>query len=484
MLRAIGATVLAPALAGAHALARPTTTERSGRRRTVGIVGGGIGGVAAAWLLDGDWDVVLFEADPDLGGHAHTLTVDYRGRPIAVDVGAQNFAPGTHPTYVKLLELLGLFDPLDSAASPTVNVPLSLSVYRTRDAPTPLFVSPYAPERTWPLGEAWNVPAIVAFATLIDASRRLESDDVDWSLTVEDWVESIALSREDKDGLAYPFIASLNNQDVEAGKALSARAGMYFVTRALTDDPLAGVNYYNSLIGLGGIVQRLADDCTTLTVHTGAPVEYLTRVGGRWRIASRDRRALVDRLIVATPPYIARRLLRGLAGGGRLARVLDRFPYYSTQITIHTDPAYVPADRRFWSFDNVEVANGWGQGSLWYGAVHPPFADGGTVDIFKSWTTNRSTAPQSAVYTQDFRHALTTPEATRAQEALDPLQGRRGLWFAGSHCLEVDSQDTALRSAMRIADALAPRSAHYLALKAKLNVPGSFEFGRPTAGRP
>src|SRR4029079_15000803 len=110
-----------------------------------------------------------------LGGHAHTITVDYGGRQVAVDVGAQNFAPSTHPTYSKLLELLGLFDPTDLSRSPTVTVPLSLTAFRS-GAATPLFVSPYLPDRTWPIGESWNTSALAAFTGLIAASQELEKN--------------------------------------------------------------------------------------------------------------------------------------------------------------------------------------------------------------------------------------------------------------------------------------------------------------------
>lgn len=74
----------------------------------VGIVGGGLAGVACGWLLDGVADAVIFESRRTVGGHAHTIPVAVGSRNILVDVGAQFFSPGPHPTYSKLLELIGL----------------------------------------------------------------------------------------------------------------------------------------------------------------------------------------------------------------------------------------------------------------------------------------------------------------------------------------------------------------------------------------
>ncbi len=472
MLRDLATGIFAGAVASASARVGAASVSGVRRDRTgrpkVGVVGGGIAGVATAWLLDGMFDVVLFEAEPALGGHAHTIDVDYRGRTVKVDVGAQFFAPGTHPTYSTLLELLGLFAPDDPASSPTLSVPLTLTV-SPFGAANPLLLSPYAPDRLWPLGEGWNQAGLLTFATLTDEARRIERDDVDWDVTVEQWVEPMSISRELKDGLVYPWIASLNNLDAEVCKTLSARAAIYFFSRILPADPFGTPAYYNSIYGLGGVVQHLADGCTTLTTRTHARVRHVERVGRRYRIAATHHdHALVDHVVVATPPYVAARLVRDVPDGDRLARALDGFPYYSTTIDIHTDPVYMPADRRLWSFQNVEVHAGLGEASLWYGVIQPPFEDGSTVDVFKSWVRDRGRDPRELVYTQTFRHELPVPEFTKAQDRLATFQGRHGLWFAGAHCLEVDSQDTALRSAMRVADALAPEAPNYVALKTRL----------------
>jgi NADPH-dependent 2,4-dienoyl-CoA reductase/sulfur reductase-like enzyme len=62
----------------------------SGRDR-VAIIGGGAGGVAAAYFLGGTHDVDLFEAQSKIGGHCDSHVIDYRGQRLTVDVGAQFF---------------------------------------------------------------------------------------------------------------------------------------------------------------------------------------------------------------------------------------------------------------------------------------------------------------------------------------------------------------------------------------------------------
>ncbi len=53
----------------------------------IAIVGSGIAGMGAAWALYREHEIVLYEKEPRIGGHSHTVDVDYDGTPIAVDTG-------------------------------------------------------------------------------------------------------------------------------------------------------------------------------------------------------------------------------------------------------------------------------------------------------------------------------------------------------------------------------------------------------------
>ena len=53
----------------------------------VAVVGSGVSGLIAAWLLAREHEVVLYESEDRLGGHAHTNEVDFGQGPIPVDTG-------------------------------------------------------------------------------------------------------------------------------------------------------------------------------------------------------------------------------------------------------------------------------------------------------------------------------------------------------------------------------------------------------------
>ena len=74
----------------------------------IAVVGSGIAGLASAWLLSRDHEVVLFEAEQRLGGHTHTHRIELDGREYAIDSGFIVFNPAHYPLLCRLFDELGV----------------------------------------------------------------------------------------------------------------------------------------------------------------------------------------------------------------------------------------------------------------------------------------------------------------------------------------------------------------------------------------
>ena len=87
---------------------RPARTPYDGRP-TVAVVGAGVSGLTAAYLLQRTHHVTLFEADPRLGGHAHTHDVPTRrGGTVPVDSGFIVLNDRTYPLLRRLFDEVGV----------------------------------------------------------------------------------------------------------------------------------------------------------------------------------------------------------------------------------------------------------------------------------------------------------------------------------------------------------------------------------------
>lgn len=74
----------------------------------IAIIGGGISGLTAAYRLSPFHDVALFEANDYLGGHTHTVDVEWGGERHAIDTGFIVFNDWTYPNFIALLDELGV----------------------------------------------------------------------------------------------------------------------------------------------------------------------------------------------------------------------------------------------------------------------------------------------------------------------------------------------------------------------------------------
>jgi predicted NAD/FAD-binding protein len=88
-------------------------------RQNVAVIGSGIAGLSAAWLLSQTHDVTIFEADGRLGGHANTAEAPGFQGPVPVDTGFIVYNEANYPNLTALFAYLG---------APTINADMSLSV--------------------------------------------------------------------------------------------------------------------------------------------------------------------------------------------------------------------------------------------------------------------------------------------------------------------------------------------------------------------
>jgi uncharacterized protein len=431
--------------------------------RRVGIVGAGMAGVSLAWLLDGVRDVVLVEAAPDVGGNVRTASVDLGGKSYAVDLGAQYFHPGPYPTYVKLLESLGLYP------SPVYTRGFAASI--TLDAagePVPRFVSPVIPDRAWPLLPEWNRSGLQAFSTAFAAAKDREQRDASWALTMGDWLKTLGLSSAQTEGMLLPWAASLFSGSIEQARSLSARAAMVFAAKALPDNPLDPIVYYVLTTGMIEPMRRMLQQTSTVELLTASPVSVVERVatGGFSIHCSNGQVRLVDDLVFATPAEVSHTLVRTMTGTTAQQIALAGIEFHDARLALHTDAVYAPAGPAHRSFLNCRVSGAFCEASMWMADVLDD-APSPASKLWKSWVTHRSQQPAQIVADARFRHMLPTPRTIASQAALAKLQGTGGIWFAGGYTFPYDSQETALQSAMRIASGLQAVSARTRSLSAR-----------------
>lgn len=74
----------------------------------IAIIGSGISGLTAAYLLQGENDITVFESADKVGGHTATVNVDVAGKKYAIDTGFIVYNDWTYPNFIRLMDELGV----------------------------------------------------------------------------------------------------------------------------------------------------------------------------------------------------------------------------------------------------------------------------------------------------------------------------------------------------------------------------------------
>jgi predicted NAD/FAD-binding protein len=313
-------------------------SRSAGERRRIAVIGAGVAGLTAAYVLQRHADVTLYEADDRLGGHAHTHDVESGdGRMLAVDSG---FIVHNRRTYPMLLRL---FAELDVATRPTE---MSMSVrcegcgleYAGARGLAGLFASPRAVRSPQYLGLLAQVPVFHRRARALLTS---DSDSID-ELTLSDFVRRGRYSRYFVSHFVIPVVSAVWSCGPDRVLEYPARYLFTFLANhgALT---VKGSPTWRTVVGGSrAYVERAAKNLAA--VRTATPVRAVRRHAGT--VAVHDDADAVehfDGVVVATHADQALRLLADPTPAER--RVLAAFGYSRNETVLHTDDSVLPRSR-------------------------------------------------------------------------------------------------------------------------------------------
>lgn len=393
-------------------------------RSQIAVVGSGIAGLSAAWLLSKRYEVTLIEAEPRAGGHSNTVDAPASSRVVPVDTGFIVYNTASYPN------LIALFQHLDVPTAPT-DMSFAVSLDRGRYE--------YAGSSLPTLfGQPSNLMRLSHWRMLADVLRFFrEAPALIHNTCDPDLTLGAYLSRS---GYSEPFIAhhilpmaaaiwSTPSRDVLDFPA--AAFVRFFANHGLLQ--VADRPQWRTVVGGSReYVRRLLADFAGEVV-LGDPVRQIERSRGQVSIETSRGKRRFDRCVIATHADVALSLLADPTADER--SLLGAFRYTRNRAVLHTDSSLMPRRHRLWSSWNYL---GGGRGcdatlavTYWMNRLQPLGTD--APDLFVTLNPPREVEAQRAVAAFDYAHPMFDAAAMRAQHRLWGLQGARNTWFCGSY---------------------------------------------------
>ncbi len=409
----------------------------TGQRMRIAVVGSGIAGLSAAWLLSRRHRVTLFESAPRAGGHSNT--VDIGGVPV--DTGFIVYNEATYPNLTALFAHLGVRTKasemsfavsLDDGGLEYAGTDLGGLFAQRRNVMRPRFWSMLrdlyrfyreAPEQARTMPSGLTLGAFLdsqGYGAAFQRDHLLPMAAAIWSAsadTLRDYPALHFIRFCDNHGLlkftGRPVWRTVDGGSREYVKKLMAKIGETRLGRPVRS------------------VRRRAD-CVVLADDTGAEEVFDHVVFG---CHADQALGLLDRPSAAE------------------ATLLGRFGYTKNRAVVHGDARLMPKRRRVWASWNYLGGRNGGDAlhvTYWMNRLQG-LAD--APPIFLTLNPSVEPASGSVLHEQVYDHPRFDTDAMQAQQQLWSLQGRQRTWFCGAY-FGAGFHEDGLQSGLAVAEQL------------------------------
>lgn len=407
----------------------------------IAVVGAGISGLSAAWLLSRRHEVTLYEQEGRLGGHSNTVDVEIDGVSHPVDTGFIVFNRDTYPNLCGLFSLLGV-----SIADSDMSFGVSLREPDIEWAGTNLasvFAQPanLARPRFW--GMLQDILRFNSAVTERAANGTAEHISLGEFLVRNRYGDAF------RDWYLLPMAAAIWSCPTQTMMSYPLAT----FARFCHNHGLLRVNDRPQWLTVRGgsreYVKRLA--ASLQDVRRASAVKGLQRVSDGVLVQAAGVLERYDQVVLACHSDEALALLGDTATASE-RRLLGAIRYQPNHAVLHTDTALLPRNRRVWSSWNYMAGAGAPDSrpvsvSYLMNRLQPlPFEQPVVVSLNPFIEPD----PARVIARIDYAHPLFDGPAIDAQARLPEIQGRDRLWYCGAWTGYGFHED-GLASAVRVA---------------------------------
>jgi predicted NAD/FAD-binding protein len=389
----------------------------------IAVIGAGIAGMSAAWMLNQAHDVTLFEQDNRIGGHCNTVDVPGSSGPVAVDTGFIVYNELNYPNLTALFEHLGVAtEPSDMSFAVSTDGgafeyagSLGGMLARQRNIVSPRFWSMMGDVRRF----------------YRDAPGVLERPEFD-NVSLGDYLDREGYSDAFVHDHILPMGAAIWSTPVAEMRNYPLSSFVRFYENhgllKFRDRPV-----WRTVTGGSRSYVRRLTSAFAGSIRTRAGVRDVRRLESGVAVTDRTGTSYTfDRVVIAAHADQALGMLADPGADER--RLLGAFRYARNVAVLHTDESLMPRRRGTWSSWNYirESADPNGPVCVTYWMNR---LQGVETERPVFVTLNPVHAPKatSVIATFEYEHPMFDTAAWSAQKQLWSLQGERNTWFCGSY---------------------------------------------------
>lgn len=316
----------------------------------IAIIGSGISGLTAAYLLHKEHEITVFEAADRIGGHTATKDVETEHGTFAVDTGFIVYNDWTYPNFIRLLQQLNVqTQPTEMGFSVHCeNTGLEYSGAGLHTL--------FAQKRNFFRLDHWRMLRdILRFNR--EATRDLQSGKLREGATLGEYLAERGYSAAFERNYLSPMGAAIWSASIDDMRAFPLQFFVQFFHNhgllSVTNRPQWRVLKGGSRAYLGPLTQGFNDRIllntniqTVERSESAVTIHYCNKSGD-------VEQAAFDQVIFACHSDQALGLLAKPSVAEK--SILDAIPYQNNEVVLHTDVAMLPRRKSVWSSWNYKL---------------------------------------------------------------------------------------------------------------------------------
>ncbi len=387
----------------------------------IAIIGTGISGLTAAYLLNRKHEITVFEKNDYIGGHTHTHTIKTKKSTLAVDSGFIVYNEVTYPNFIKLLDQLGV-----QRQKTTMGFSVK-SVKKNLEYAGNSLNSLFAQRLNYLRYSFW-----IMLRDILRFNKKGKADLPDLSAEIKlgDYLKQNNYSLSFINHYIIPMGSAIWSSNAQSMLDMPA---LFFI-RFFNNHGLMEVkNRSGWWVIKGGskeyVKKMIAEFDSRIKLNTA--VQSISRSDNKITIQVTDKEEIFDAVVIATHSDQALRMLADSTNQEK--EILGALPYQSNEAILHTDSSVLPKRKLAWASWNYNLDQ----------EPYKPMAMTYNMNILQTLDSedtycvtlnnNDLVDDEKIVKTMFYDHPQFTPEGIKAQKRKHEISGIKNTYYCGAY---------------------------------------------------